>query len=83
MHVLHLIHRTKVECGACCLSNKYYIAFRWEDGTKLCEGVSTLLLNVVYGNDTEPKGDAANRVEVYRDETLIEDTCMKKGNSGH
>ena len=72
------ISSTKVECGGCCLANIYCIAFRWVAETKVCEEAYTTLTEVTHGPNAA-ETPIAKGVEVYRDETLLENMCFKQG----
>ena len=63
------------------------MAFHWTEGpTKSCQGTSAMSISIVYAKDVVHVKDTTkdialtnDHVEVYRDETLIEETCMKNG----
>ena len=72
------IFSTKVECSGCCLANDYCIAFSYENSSGKCRLAYTSHANVVYGKNIAHL-QGSGLVEVYRDETFLLDTCLKKG----
>ena len=73
-----ILTSTKVECGGCCLANKYCIAFKWTSGSNTCDLAYTTHVYVLYGEDATST-EYENYVEVYRDESLIEKICFIQG----
>ena len=74
-----ILNSTKVECAGCCLANDYCIAFKWENGSNKCDLANTSHSNVVYGKDVHDTNGPPLYVEVYRDESFLQDTCFKRG----
>ena len=68
-----------MECGGCCLANNYCIAFSWTPGSNDCDMAYTTLMYIVYGSNATDTQVSTDQVEVYRDETLYEETCYKQG----
>ena len=61
------------------MANNYCIAFSWTQGTNDCAMAYTTLVYVVYGENATDTQESSDQVEVYRDETLYEETCYKQG----
>ena len=61
------------------MANDYCIAFSWTQGTNDCAMAYTTLVYVVYGENATDTQESSDQVEVYRDETLYEETCYKQG----
>ena len=68
-----------MECGGCCLANNYCIAFSLTQGPNDCGMAYTTLAYIVYGENATDTQESSDQVEVYRDETLYEETCYKQG----
>ena len=69
---------SKVECAGCCLANDYCVAFSWEILSGICHFTDSSHANIVYGKNADDK-EGLGRIEVYRDETFLQDVCFKKG----
>ena len=63
------------------MANNYCIAFSWTQGTNDCAMAYTTLVYVVYGENATDTQESSDQVEVYRDETLYEETCYKQGSA--
>ena len=69
---------SKVECAGCCLANDYCIAFSWEILSGICHFIYAPHANTIYGKNADDR-EGPGRIEVYRDETFLQDVCFKEG----
>ena len=67
-----------MECAGCCLANDYCVAFGWEILSGICYFTYTPHANTIYGKNADDR-EGPGRIEVYRDETFLQDVCFKKG----
>ena len=61
------------------MANNYCIAFSLTQGANDCGMAYTTLAYAVYGGNATDTQESSDQVEVYRDETLYEETCYKQG----
>ena len=67
-----------MECAGCCLANDYCVAFSWGILSGICHLTYTPHTTTIYGKNADDK-EGPGRIEVYRDETFLQDICFKTG----